>query len=150
MIEVKLGKKTIPINTTLTVEQYQKIQLNKLFLDNKNSSKLLALYLNVDEKEIKNAKKEQVEFIEGIVFKRLTENITNEIVFTFEYEGITYGFENDWKKLAWGAWQDLEFLCSDDVTKNINKILAVFNSSAFELKPLPLFLTPNNKGLVIL
>lgn len=133
-LEIQLGKKTITINSTLTVEQYQAIQLNRLFLDNKNSSKLLALYLGVDEKEIRNAKKEQVEFIEKIVFQKLTENINKEIIYTFDMDGITYGFENDWKKLAWGAWQDLEFLCADDTTKNIHKLLAVLYRPVIDMK----------------
>jgi len=134
MIEIQLGKKTIKVQDTLTIEQYQKIQLNKLFLDNTNPAKLLALYLGVEEKEIKNAKKDQVEFIESYIFKRLTEGITTEIVFTFDYDGITYGFENDWKKLAWGAWQDLEFLCAEDITSNIHKILAVLYRPVTEMK----------------
>jgi hypothetical protein len=148
MIEVQLGKKTIAINSTLSVEQYQAIQLNKLFLDNKNSTKLLALYLGVDEKELKNAKKEQVQFIEGIVFKKLTENVTGEIVFTFDYEGVTYGFENDWKKLAWGAWQDIEFLCSDDITKNIHKLLAVLYRPVTEMKGVKYKIEPYNSDTV--
>jgi hypothetical protein len=148
MIEVQLGKKTVTINSTLTVEQYQAIQLNKLFLDNKNSTKLLALYLGIEEKELKNAKKEQVQFIEGIVFKKLTENVTGEIVFTFDYEGITYGFENDWKKLAWGAWQDIEFLCADDITKNINKLLAVLYRPVTEMKDTKYKIEPYNSDTV--
>lgn len=125
MFEVQLGNKTITIDSSMTVEQYQRIQVNKLFLENTNPAKLLALYLNVDESEIKNAPKKQVEFIEKVIFSRLTEGVTNEMIFTFDYNGKTFGFENDWKKLAWGAWQDLEFLSSDDITSNIHRILAV-------------------------
>ena len=47
---------------------------------------------------------------------------------------MTYGFENDWKKLAWGAWQDLEFLSSEDITANIHKILAVLYRPVTEMK----------------
>jgi hypothetical protein len=56
------------------------------------------------------------------------------ISYTFDYEGVTYGFENDWKKLAWGAWQDLEFLSSEDITANIHKILAVLYRPVTEMK----------------
>lgn len=125
MIEIQLGKKVVKLEDSLTVDQYQKLQTHKFFLENAKPSKLLSIYLNVDEKEIKNADRKQIEFIEQYVFKKLTENVTNKIVFTFEIEGITYGLENDWKKLAWGAWQDLEFLCSEDITQNIHKLLAV-------------------------
>lgn len=134
MIEIQLGKKVIKVDSTLTVEQYQKIQLNKLFLNNSSPTKLLSVYLGVDEKEIKNAKKSDVEFIEKFVFNKLTEDITTQIVFTFDYEGTTYGFENDWKKLAWGAWQDLEFLTSEDINQNIHRILAVLYRPVTEFK----------------
>ena len=125
MIKVKLGKKEYDIPTELNVEQYQRFQVQRLFLDNPDPSKLLAAYLDIPISEVKNANKEQVKFIEGFIFERLTKNINKDMIFTFDYEGKTYGFENDWKKLAWGAWQDLEFLSSQDVTENIHKILAV-------------------------
>lgn len=134
MIKVKLGKKEYDIPTELNVEQYQRFQIQRLFLDNPDPSKLLAAYLDIPVSEVKNANKEQVKFIEGFIFERLTKNITKDMIFTFDYDGKTYGFENDWKKLAWGAWQDLEFLSSQDVTENIHKILAVLYRPVIELK----------------
>ena len=128
ILEVELGKKKITIDSTMNVEQYQRIQVNKLFLDNPNPAKLLAVYLDVKESEIKNAPKDQVEFIEKIIFSRLTEGVTKDMIFTFDYEGVTYGFENDWKKLAWGAWQDLEFLSSEDITEMIEPFAAFIPS----------------------
>ena len=125
MITITLGKKEYDVPTEMSVEQYQKIQTQRLFLDNSDPSKLLAAYLDIDVKEIKNANKQQVKFLEAFVFERLTKNVSKDVIFTFDYEGVTYGFENDWKKLAWGAWQDLEFLSSENVTDNIHKILAV-------------------------
>jgi len=125
MIKVKIGKKEYEIEESMTVEQYQRIQLQKVFLENVNPSKLLSVYLNIPETELKNANREQVEFVEAFIFKRLTENVTKDMVFTFEYQDKTYGFENDWGKLAWGAWKDLEFLSSQDITENIHKILSV-------------------------
>jgi hypothetical protein len=133
-IEVKLGQKTYTVEPTMTVEQYQRIQVNKLFLDSPNPAKLLSVYLNVPESEIKNANKEQVSFVEQVIFRRLTENVTKDMIFTFDYNGKTYGFENDWKKLAWGAWQDLEFLSSDNITDNIHRILAVLYRPVTEMK----------------
>ena len=56
-IEVKLGKKFYTVEPTMTVEQYQRIQVNKLFLENPNPAKLLSVYLNIPESEIKNANK---------------------------------------------------------------------------------------------
>lgn len=125
MIKVTIGKKEYEIEESMTVEQYQRIQLQKVFLENISSAKLLSVYLNIPENELKNANREQVEFVEAFIFKRLTDNVTKDMVFTFEYKDVTYGFENDWGKLAWGAWKDLEFLSSQDITENIHKILSV-------------------------
>jgi len=133
-IEVKLGKKFYTVEPTMTVEQYQRIQVNKLFLDNPNPAKLLSVYLDIPESEIKNANKEQVAFVEQVIFQRLTENVTKDMIFTFDYEGKTYGFENNWKKLAWGAWQDLEFLSAENITDNIHKLLAVLYRPVTEMK----------------
>lgn len=134
MIRVKIGKKEYQIEDSMTVEQYQRIQLNKIFLDNVSPSKLLSVYLDIPENELKNANKKDIEFVEAFVFKKLTDGVTKDMVFTFEMEGITYGFENDWAKLAWGAWKDLEFLSSQDITDNIHKILAVLYRPVTELK----------------
>ncbi len=125
MITITLGKKEYDIPTEMTVSQYQTIQTQRLFLDNSDPAKLLAAYIGAPLSEIKNAKKEQVKFLEAFVFERLTKDVTKDAIFTFDYEGITYGFENDWKKLAWGAWQDLEFLSSENITDNIHRILSV-------------------------
>lgn len=134
MITITIGKKQYEIEEQMTVEQYQRIQLQKVFLENIKPSKLLSVYLNIPETELKNAKKKDIEFVEAFVFKKLTDGVTKEMVFTFEMEGITYGFENDWGKLAWGAWKDLEFLSSQDITENIHKILAVLYRPVTKVK----------------
>lgn len=134
MIEVQLGKKTIEVKDSLTIRQYQKIQQLQLFKKDTKPSQLLSIYLDIEESEIKNASKKDIEFIEKYVFTRLTKNVEKQIVFTFEQDGITYGFENDWKKLAFGAWQDIEFLCADDITKNIHRLLAILYRPVIEEK----------------
>lgn len=142
MITITLGKKEYDIPTEMTVSQYQTIQTQRLFLDNSDPAKLLAAYIGAPLSEIKNAKKDQVKFLEAFVFERLTKDVTKDAIFTFDYEGITYGFENDWKKLAWGAWQDLEFLSSENITDNIHRILSVLyrpvismNGTKYKIEP---------------
>ena len=124
MIEIQVGKKTYSIEEEMNVEQYQRMQVQRLF-DNPDPVRLLAGYLNITPNELKNASREQVKFVEQFVFNRLTQDINKDMIFTFDYEGTTYGFENNWSKLAWGAWQDLEFLSSDDINPNIHKLMAV-------------------------
>ena len=124
MIELQVGKKTYHLDEEMTVEQYQRLQVQKV-LENPDPVKLLAGYLNIHPNELKNASRDQVKFVEQFVFNRLTQDINKDMIFTFDYRGVTYGFENNWAKLAWGAWQDLEFLSSENINGNINKILAV-------------------------
>lgn len=134
MIKVKIGKEEYKIESEMTVEQYQRIQTQRVFLENVRPEKLLSVYLNIPETQLKNANKKDIEFVEAFVFKTLTDNVTKDMVFTFDMEGTTYGFENDWAKLAWGAWKDLEFLSSQDITENIHKILAVLYRPVTEEK----------------
>lgn len=148
MIEVQIGKKTYEVPTEMSVEQYQRFQVQKLFLENTNSAKLLSAYLNIPESELKNAPKKQVEFVESIIFKKLTDGVTKDMIYTFDYDGKTYGFENDWKKLAWGAWQDLEFLSSDDITGNIHKILAVLYRPVTEMKGIKYKIEPYDSDTI--
>jgi len=124
MIEIQVGKKTYKIEEEMNISQYQRLQILNLF-ENPDPVKLLSAYLDIHPNELKNASKEQVKFIEKFVFNRLTQDVAKDVIFTFDYKGVTYGFENNWAKLAWGAWQDLEFLSSQDVNGNINKIMAV-------------------------
>jgi len=125
MIKIKIGKKEYEIEESMTVEQYQRIQFHKVFMEDVRPEKLLSVYLDIPETELKNANKKDIEFVEAFVFTKLTDNVTKDMIFTFELKGTTYGFENDWGKLAWGAWKDLEFLSSQDITENIHKILSV-------------------------
>lgn len=124
MIEIQVGKKTYSIEEEMNVEQYQRMQVQRLF-DNPDPVKLLSGYLNIQPNELKNASREQVKFVEQFVFNRLTQDINKDMIFTFDYQGKIYGFENNWSKLAWGAWQDLEFLSADDINPNIHKLMAV-------------------------
>jgi hypothetical protein len=124
MIEVQIGKKSYEIDEEMNVSQYQRLQVLNLF-EKPDPVRLLAAYLDIHPNELKNATKEQVKFVETFVFNRLTQDVGKDVILTFDYKGITYGYENNWGKLAWGAWQDLEFLSSQDITSNINKILAV-------------------------
>jgi len=100
MITIKIGKKEYQIEEKMTVEQYQRIQLNRIFLENVSPSKLLSVYLDIPENELKNANRKDIEFVEAFVFKKLTDNNTKDMIFTFELDGVTYVFENDWNKLA--------------------------------------------------
>ena len=124
MIEVKLDDKIIQVPTTLTIEKYQTIQQNPDKY--KDVSELLGLYIGITSDELKDLPVEQIRFVEKMLSAHLLKPQADMMVFTFEHEGITYGFENDWGNLTWGQWVDMEvFSQSDVVTQNIHTILAL-------------------------
>jgi len=148
MITVTIGKKDYIIESEMTVEQYQRIQVQRVFLEQISASKLLSVYLDIPETELKNANRKEVEFVEAFVFKRLTDDTTKDMIFTFDMGGVIYGFENDWGKLAWGAWKDLEFLSSEDITANIHKLLSVLYRPVTEMKGTKYKIEPYNADTV--
>jgi hypothetical protein len=124
MTQLKINGETRTINPDLTIGQWQKIKSNEEFY--KNRVNLLALYLNMEVNEIKKLPKKNVDFIEAIIRQDLL-NHEDKVTeyFTFEFNGVEYGLENDWSKLAWGAWSDIEILSSENIDSNIHHIMSV-------------------------
>lgn len=124
MIQVQLDEKTINVNTTLTIEKYQKIRSNPIKYS--NTSEILALYLGLEVEELKDLPVDQIRFVEGILTQHLLAPNVSDIVFTFELDGVTYGLENDWGNMTWGQWTDLEvFSQPDKLEQNIHVILSL-------------------------
>lgn len=124
MIQITLDDRVINVSTTLTVEKYQQIRSNPIKYS--NTSEILALYLGVTVDELKDLPVDQIKFIEGLLTQHLLVPKVEDIYFTFEIDGITYGLENNWGKMTWGQWSDLEvFSQPDKIEQNIHVILAL-------------------------
>jgi hypothetical protein len=124
MIVLQLDDKKITVDPQLKIWQYQK--LNKGNGITGTTTDLLALYLDMPAKKLKNLPKSQVDLVTSYITNSIEQANPNEFIPTFIHDGIEYGFENKWEKLAWGAWQDLEILSSgDNVAENIHSIMAV-------------------------
>ena len=124
MIEVLIDDQVIKVATELTIGKYQKIQSNPNKY--KSHTEILGLYLDLSPVELKNLPVDQIKFVEGILSQHLLQEKTDQLTLTFECDGITYGLENDWSKLTWGQWVDLEVYSQPDtITDNIHKILAI-------------------------
>ena len=124
MIEVLIDDQVVKVPTELTVGKYQKIQINPGKYE--NHTEILALYLDLSPEDLKNLPVDQIKFVEGILSQHLLKEKTDQLTLTFEIDGITYGLENDWSKLTWGQWVDLEVYSQPDaITQNIHKILAI-------------------------
>lgn len=124
MIEIAVDDKIIKIHDKLTVGQYQQFVKNQ-HLYEKDPVALLSMYLDIDVDELKSYPYEQMDFIKNYITSIMTKDITKELVMVFEYEGVEYGLENDWSKLSWGAWVDLEVFSAENTTDNIHNLLAV-------------------------
>ena len=124
MIELVIDDEVINVPEEMTMGMYQQININPERY--KNPLQLISLFTNLTVHELKNLKKEQVELIETFLSSRIQYPETNQIIMTFEHNGVEYGLENDWSKLAYGAWVDFEVYCSDDqIFHNLHKIMSV-------------------------
>ena len=125
MITIKLDDRTIQIPEQMTICQYQLISKFKDILVN-NPIKLLAVYLGIEEDELKELPVDQVKFVERYISTQYT-NLSKSIplIETFEYNGVTYGLENDWEQLPWGAWVDFEVFCAEKPVENIHNIMSI-------------------------
>lgn len=123
MIEVKIDDKLIKIDPQLTIGRYQKIQQNPGKYV--TPTQILALYMDIDPEELKQMPVDEIKYIESIITKH-SEDPKTDVVLTFEYNGVTYGMENDWGNMTWGQWTDLEvFSQKDKVQENIHIIMAL-------------------------
>jgi len=124
MIEVKLDDRIIKVQPDLTLDKFMKIQKNPIKYN--NTEELLSLYLDVEVDEIKDLPKNNVKFIENFITQNVINQDTDKMTFTFELDGITYGFENDWKNIKWGQWVDMEvFSSKDKIFDNIHVIMSL-------------------------
>ena len=141
MIEIAVDDKIIKIPEKLTVRQYQQF-IKHQHIYEKDTVALLSMYLDIPADELKSYPYEQMEFIKNYITSVMTKGVDKELVMVFEYEGVEYGLENDWSKLSWGAWVDLEVYSSENATDNIHNLLAILyrpieskNGTDYTIKP---------------
>lgn len=124
MIEIQVGKTIKQVNTDLTISQYQNL-IKKQTLLQTDRLELLSFYLDMPKAKIKNLPKNQVDFVLQYITESITKEKSEELIMTFEHDGVVYGLENDWSKLTWGAWSDFEILSAENLTDNIQHIMAI-------------------------
>lgn len=142
MITIKLDDRTIEVPSEMTIRQYQIISKFKDILVS-SPIKLLAIYLGIEEDELKELPVDQVKFVERYISTQYT-NLSKSLplIETFEYNGVTYGLENNWGELPWGAWVDFEVFCAEKPIDNIHNIMSILyrpiqeiTSSGYVLSP---------------
>ena len=124
MIELVIDDEVVKVPEEITLGIYQ--QINSQPERYKNNLQMISLFTNLTVHELKNMTKEQIELIEGFLSNKMILPDDKELILTFEYNGVEYGLENDWSKMAFGAWVDLEVYSSEEkIHQNLNKIMAV-------------------------
>jgi hypothetical protein len=121
--ELVIGDEVIELRDELTLGQYQ--ELNKNPERYKNPLQLLSLLTGISVMELKNQDRETIELLESVMGSRFSLPDVNELILTFTYEGVEYGLEKDWSKLAFGAWVDFEVYSSENIYENLHRIMAI-------------------------
>jgi hypothetical protein len=121
--ELVIDDEPINVPDEVTLGMYQ--EMNK-FPDKYNRGiNIISLFTGITLRELKNQSVDTIELLEAVVSEKFIIPEKNELVMTFEYNGQLYGLENDWSKLAFGAWIDFEVYSSEDIFSNIHKIMAI-------------------------
>jgi hypothetical protein len=125
MIQIEIEDKVVEVNPYLTIEQYQNLKRNmETYKDDPTA--VLSLYTNIPVRKLKNLPFEQVKFVQEYITTQFTDkSISDELHNVFTHNGVEYGLENNWQKLAWGAWVDLEVFSSEDIEENIHLLMSV-------------------------
>jgi hypothetical protein len=134
MIELEIEDKIVQVKPHLTIQQYQRLKSNEEKYQN-SSVETLSLYTDIPVNQLKDLPLEQVNFVQEYITSQITTNsMKDELHNIFTHNGVEYGLENDWTKLAWGGWVDLEVFASDKVEQNIHYLMAVLYRPVIDKK----------------
>jgi hypothetical protein len=134
MIELEIEDKIVQVKPHLTIQQYQRLKSNEEKYQN-SSVETLSLYTDIPVNQLKDLPLEQVNFVQEYITSQITSNsMKDELHNIFTHNGVEYGLENDWTKLAWGGWVDLEVFASDKIEDNIHYIMAVLYRPVIDKK----------------
>jgi hypothetical protein len=134
MIELEIEDKIVQVKPHLTIQQYQRLKSNEEKYQN-SSVETLSLYTDIPVNQLKDLPLEQVNFVQEYITSQITTNsMKDELHNIFTHNGIEYGLENDWTKLAWGGWVDLEVFASDKIEENIHYLMAVLYRPVIDKK----------------
>ena len=134
MIEIQLNDRVIKVQPEITIEQFQRLK-RKEDLYKSSPADLLSMLLSVPANELKDLPLNQMEFVQAYLLSQMTEtSLKDELYNVFTYNGVEYGLENDWSKLAWGAWMDMEVFSSENIEDNIHFLMAILYRPIIERK----------------
>lgn len=122
-LELVVDDRVINVPDEMTIGIYQKLMDNPNALENKPF--ILSTFTGLPLHEIKNLDIDTIQLIEAFCGSKLKMPDKNELTLTFKMDGIEYGLENEWSKMAWGYWVDLEVYSAENINQNLHKIMSV-------------------------
>lgn len=123
--ELLIDDKVVEVPELMPIKIYQILMAApELYKD--NSPMLISLFTGIPVPEIKNMTMDQINLIEAFLHSRVKIPNENELVLTFVHDGIEYGLENDWGKMAFGAWIDIEVYSNpENIYANLHKLMSI-------------------------
>jgi hypothetical protein len=123
-VELLINEKPIFVPDEMTLEVYQKY-MNNSELYEKDTILFMSLLSGIPVNDLKNCSTDEIEILDFFLKTRIKIPEKQELILTFDYDGVSYGLENDWSKLAFGAWIDFEVYSAQDIYENLHKIMAI-------------------------
>lgn len=123
-LELLLNNEVVEVPSEMTLGMYQQMMLNPELYEN-NTVQLLSLFTGIPTNQLKNCSTDEIQLIEYFLQDKVKIPKQQEVILNFIHNDIEYGLENDWSKLAWGAWIDFEVYSTDNIYANLHKIMAI-------------------------
>jgi hypothetical protein len=122
-MQIKLGNDLIDLPEEFNFQQWKRM---KEAGEDLSPISMISICSGVDKKLIKKAELSQIEEISKMLsLIYFSGKPSTDVVLTFFHNGVEYGMEKDFSKLKYGAWVDLEVYASQEIDKNIPKILSL-------------------------
>lgn len=124
MIDIIDGNDVIKVPNELTINMYQKMSRDPELYSN-NSLELIGLMTNLPPNKLKNCSPATIKLLNEYLMTKIGIPNERQLVLTFKHNDVEYGLEQDFTKLAWGAWVDLEVYSSENISDNIHKLMSI-------------------------
>ena len=147
MIELVYGDEVIPVKEHLTIKMYQEIYPQKKEYE-EDPIKMVSLFTGLDYNKLKNLQPKTMLLLEQFVLSKVQFQDLEQLTQTFIHNGIEYGLDNDFGKLAWGAWVDLEVYSSEDIQDNLHRIMSILYRPIIKRKGNKYTIEPYNSDTV--
>jgi hypothetical protein len=122
-ITLQVGKKEFELPSKLNIKQYKEIRKIENF--GKSPIEFIVAISGLDQDEVRYSNKKDMDFVYRFLIQKYFGEQDTKLKTEFEYKGVQYGLMTDISQLNWGGWVDLEFLTTDGVEKNIERIMAL-------------------------